>query len=64
MEVNPTYGNLLGRIEREAFFGALTTDFTMILPGSLHRANGGFLVIPVEELFKNPFSWDGASKGR
>ncbi len=62
MELNPTYGNLLGRIEREAFFGALTTDFTMILPGSLHKANGGFLVIPVEELFKNPFSWDGLKR--
>ncbi len=37
----PTYNNLFGRIEKEAQFGALTTDFTMIRGGFLHRANGG-----------------------
>jgi len=62
IELNPTYTNLFGRIEKEAIFGALTTDFTLIIPGSLHRANGGFLVIPVGELFKNPFSWDGLKR--
>jgi len=62
MELNPTYTNLFGRIEKEAVFGALTTDFTLIIAGSLHKANGGFLVIPVEELFKNPFSWDGLKR--
>jgi len=61
-ELNPTYTSLFGRIEREAVFGALTTDFTLIIRGSLHTANGGFLVIPVEELFKNPFSWDGLKR--
>jgi lon-related putative ATP-dependent protease len=58
IEQNPTYQNLFGRIEKEAQFGVLTTDFTMIRSGSIHRANGGFLVIPVEELLKNLFSWD------
>ena len=62
MELNPTYTNLFGRIEKEAVFGALTTDFTLVIPGSLHKANGGFLVIPIEELFKNPFSWDGLKR--
>lgn len=62
IELNPTYTTLFGRIEKEAVFGALTTDFTLIIPGSLHKANGGFLVIPVEELFKNPFSWDGLKR--
>jgi len=61
-ELNPTYTSLFGRIEREAVLGALTTDFTLIIPGSLHKANGGFLVMPVEELFKNPFSWDGLKR--
>ncbi|MCL5070945.1 MAG: AAA family ATPase [Actinobacteria bacterium] len=58
IEKNPTYQNLFGRVEKEAQFGVLTTDFTMIRGGSLHKANNGFLVIPVEELFKNIFSWD------
>jgi len=59
MELNPTYQNLFGRIEKEAQLGVLTTDFTMIHPGSLHKANGGYLVLPVEDLLRNPFSWDG-----
>jgi len=58
IEQNPTYQNLLGRIEKEAQFGVLSTDFTMIRGGALHKANNGFLVISVEELFKNIFSWD------
>lgn len=61
-ELNPTYNNLFGRIENEALFGALVTDFNLIRNGSLHRANGGFLVIPVEELLRNPFSWEGLKR--
>ena len=62
MELNPTYNNLFGRIEKEAQFGALITDFTMIREGSLHRANGGYLVLSVEELLRNPFSWDSLKR--
>ncbi|MBN1298947.1 MAG: AAA family ATPase [Actinobacteria bacterium] len=58
IEQNPTYQNLFGRIEKEAQFGVLTTDFTMIRSGAIHKANGGFIVMPVEELLKNFFSWD------
>ncbi|HEY9089887.1 MAG TPA: ATP-binding protein [Anaerolineaceae bacterium] len=61
-ELNPTYNNLFGRVEMEAQFGALVTDFTLIRNGSLHRANGGYLVIPVEEMLRNPFSWDGLKR--
>ncbi len=57
IEDNPTYQNLFGRIEREPQFGVLYTDQMMIHPGSLHRANGGYLVIPVEELLLEPFAW-------
>ncbi|HEX3001090.1 MAG TPA: ATP-binding protein, partial [Methanoregula sp.] len=46
-EETPGYQNLLGRAEREVQFGIVTTDFMMIRPGSLHKANGGYLVIPV-----------------
>lgn len=59
IEKNPTYQNLFGRIEKEAQFGVLTTDFTMIRGGAMHKANGGFIVLPVEGLLKNFFSWDG-----
>ncbi|MCC6957886.1 MAG: AAA family ATPase, partial [Anaerolineales bacterium] len=58
VETNPTYVNLFGRIEQEARFGALITDFTLIRGGALQRANGGYLVLPVEEVLRNPFSWD------
>ena len=62
METNPTYPNLLGRTEKEAQFGALTTDFSMIRGGSIHKANGGYLIIPVEDLLQNPLSYDGLKR--
>jgi predicted ATP-dependent protease len=62
MELNPTYNHLFGRIEKEAQFGALVTDFTLIREGSLHRANGGYLVLPIEEVLRNLFSWDGLKR--
>ena len=62
VEYNPTYPNLFGRIEKETHFGALYTDFLMIKPGSLHRANGGFLVIEAEDLLRDYFSWDGLKR--
>jgi lon-related putative ATP-dependent protease len=55
----PSYQNLLGRAEREFQFGMVTTDFMMIRPGSIHKANGGYLVIPVLDLFRYPLAWDG-----
>lgn len=58
-EENPSYQNLLGKAEKEVQFGVVTTDFTMIRPGSLHKANGGYLVLPVLDLFRYPFVWDG-----
>ena len=62
IELNPTYANLFGRIEKEAQFGAFLTDFTLIRAGSLHKANGGYVVIPVEEILKNVFSWDSLKR--
>jgi lon-related putative ATP-dependent protease len=61
-EFNPTYQNLFGTTEKEAQFGALVTDFTMIRGGSLHKANGGYLIIPVEDLLRNPFSYEGLKR--
>ncbi|MHA1966014.1 MAG: Lon protease family protein [Candidatus Thorarchaeota archaeon] len=62
VELNPTYLNLFGKTEKEARFGVLTTDFTMIKPGSLHKANGGYLMIPAQELLTAPLAWDGLKR--
>jgi lon-related putative ATP-dependent protease len=62
LELNPTFNNLFGRIEKEAQFGALYTDFSMIKSGSLHRANGGYLVVRIEDLLTNFQSWEGLKR--
>jgi lon-related putative ATP-dependent protease len=62
IESNPTYQNLIGRTEKEAQFGALVTDFTMIRGGALHKANDGYLIVPVEDLLRNPFSYDSLKR--
>jgi lon-related putative ATP-dependent protease len=51
---NPSYFNLFGAIEKEPRYGGLRTDFTMIRPGALHEANGGYLVVPARELLTSP----------
>ncbi len=61
-ESNPTYLNLFGRIEHKVQFGMAVTDFTMIKAGSLHKANGGYIVIQVLDLFKNMFSYDALKR--
>lgn len=61
-EPNPTYYNLLGKVEYRGEFGALVTDFTMIKAGALQRANGGFLMLQVKDLLLNPFSWEGLKR--
>ena len=61
-ERNPTFTNLVGRIERRAQFGALLTDFTMIRAGSLAKANGGYLVLNVEDVLRNPFVYEALKR--
>ena len=61
-ERNPTYYNLIGRIDYRATFGAMVTDFSQIKSGALHRANGGFLVLQVVDVLRNPFSWDALKR--
>ncbi len=57
-EDHPTHQNLVGRIEHLARFGALVTDFNLIVPGALHRANGGYLVLDAQRLLAANFGWD------
>ena len=58
----PSYTNLLGRIEHEAFMGISRTDFTMIRPGALHLSNGGYLLLPARDVLGNPFAWEGLKR--
>lgn len=57
-EDNPSYLNLIGRIEHVARMGTLSTDFSLIKAGALHRANGGYLILDALRLLANPFAWD------
>ncbi|MDX2159096.1 MAG: AAA family ATPase [Hyphomicrobiaceae bacterium] len=61
-ELNPTYGNVIGRIEHIAQMGALVTDFLLIKPGALHRANGGYLLIDARKLLLSPFAWEALKR--
>ena len=61
-EDNPTYENLVGRIEHTAEFGALLTDHTLIKGGALHRANGGYLLLDMHRLLRNPYAWDALKR--
>ena len=58
----PTYQNLHGRIEHTARMGVLTTHFTLIKPGSLHQANGGYLIIDARRLLMQPFAYEGLKR--
>lgn len=62
LESNPKYDNLLGKIEYESNMGVVTTDFTKIKAGSLHQANGGYIIINMSDLVRNPESWEGIKR--
>ena len=61
-ETNPTYHNVMGRIEKRAHMGTVTTDFTMVQTGSLLEANGGFLIMDVESVLTNPYVWEALKR--
>ncbi|CUW37330.1 putative ATP-dependent protease [Magnetospirillum sp. XM-1] len=58
METYPTQPNIIGRVEHIAQYGTLITDFNLIKAGSLHRANGGYLVLDALKLLMHPFAWE------
>lgn len=58
IETNPTYYNLFGKIEKNVEHGMYLTDFTMIKSGSIHKANGGYLVLNALDIFRTPSIWD------
>jgi lon-related putative ATP-dependent protease len=61
-EINPTYGNVIGRVEHFAQMGTLVTDFLLIKPGALHRANGGYLLVDARRLLLSPFAWEALKR--
>ena len=61
-EVHPTHDNLIGKVEYESQMGTLLTDFTLIRAGSLHKANGGFLIIDAYKLLSEPYAWNALKR--
>src|SRR5690606_8557875 len=61
-EDHPTMANLLGRVEHMPQMGALVTDFMLIKPGALHRANGGYLLIDALKLLREPLAWEALKR--
>ncbi|RDV26118.1 ATP-binding protein [Alteromonas aestuariivivens] len=57
-EPNPTYQNLFGKIEYTNIHGSVFTNYRMIRPGALHKANGGYLLLDVDQLIEQPYVWD------
>ena len=61
-EDHPSYENLIGRMEHIAQMGTLLTDFSLIRPGSLHRANGGYLVLDARRVLMQPHAWEALKR--
>lgn len=59
---NPSYQNLIGRVEYTSQMGTLVTDFTHIRPGALHRANAGYLIVEIRKLLLEPYAWHGLKR--
>ncbi|TVQ69636.1 MAG: ATP-binding protein [Oceanospirillales bacterium] len=61
-EAHPSYENLFGRVEYNSEMGALVTNYTLIRPGALHRANGGYLLLEAEKLLEQPFVYSALKR--
>jgi lon-related putative ATP-dependent protease len=59
---NPTYPNLVGRVDHQPHMGTLLTNFTLIKPGSLHQANGGYLMLDALQVLSQAYAWDGLKR--
>jgi lon-related putative ATP-dependent protease len=62
IEPNPSWTNLFGRIDRKAFFGTYISDHTMLKPGSVHQANGGYLILNLVDIVTKPGAWEGLKR--
>ncbi|ARK26128.1 hypothetical protein SporoP37_01440 [Sporosarcina sp. P37] len=59
---NPTFYNLIGKVEYENRMGLMSTDFTKIKPGYLHEANGGYIIIQAKDIFSKTQAWSGLKR--
>lgn len=62
MDSNYQYHNLFGKLEYENQFGMLKTDYTMLQPGLLHKANGGYIILQASDLLANQICYDTLKK--
>jgi lon-related putative ATP-dependent protease len=62
LEDNPSYQNLIGRVEQMAQLGTLVTDFSLIKPGSLQLANGGYLILDARKVLLQPYAWEALKR--
>ncbi len=62
VEENPNYHTLFGHIETATFKGTVFTDFSLIRAGSLHKANGGVLLMDAQKVLEQPYVWDGLKR--
>lgn len=62
VEENPNYHTLFGYVENVTYKGTVFTDYSLIRPGCLHRANGGYLLIDAVKVLEQPFVWDGLKR--
>ncbi len=62
MDSNYSYHNLFGKLEYENYYGALKTDYTMLQPGLLHKANGGYIILQAKDLLSNSLCYDALKK--
>ena len=61
-DTNYTYHNMFGKLEYENYYGALKTDYTMLKPGLLHKANGGYIILQAKDLLANPICYEALKK--
>jgi len=62
VEETPNYHTIFGYIENATFKGTIFSDFSLIRPGSLHKANGGVLMIDAIKVLEQPYVWDGLKR--
>ncbi|MBS4023726.1 MAG: AAA family ATPase [Dethiobacter sp.] len=62
IETNPTYYNLVGRVEYENKMGMVTTDYMMVKAGAMLKANGGYLILQARDVLTNPGAWEGLKR--
>lgn len=62
IDFNPSYSNLIGKIEYENEFGSVSTDYTKIKPGLFHLANGGYMILQAKDVLSNPQSYEAITR--